>query len=1113
MVGHRLLCRIIQRWIASTKARAAVRAVVIASLLPPVALMAQARVAIEGRVTSLAGAPIAGASVTVEGTAIRTSTRTDGSYRIEIPPSQPTATRATLTARAIGYKPAGVTVALDADARQDFHLEVNPLRLGEIVVTGSGTSTTTEKLGNKIDLVGGAVLARSNEQNLVNALAAKAPNVLIVSESGDPGASARIVIRGLKTMMGTGQPLFVVDGVPVDNSTVATTSDLIRGTSNPNRISDLNPDDIESISVLKGAAAGAIYGARAGQGVILITTKRGSAGGSRYTLRSSLTVDQATRAYPLQRKYGMGVGGVSTVCATPNCIVSGANAVSYGPEIAAGVPVFDHAREILRDGSQRDQSFSVSSGTERSQFYLSGAAFRQSGIFGGPNNRYDRTTARLNVSHQLNDHLRVGGNISVLDTRGGFIMRGSNASSVVAQALRTPADFNNRPYLDPVSGLHRCSRFPQPTATSSASSRGCDNPFFIVNEQSNTQNTVRSFGNTAVDWSPLPWLVVKSTLGIDFGAETRLQALPKTSAAFPAGQVISFQFNRSQIDHNLSATAEYTLTPWWSGTVVAGQNLNSRRYQQEFIQGNTLLAARPFKLSNTLQQVGANDLGALIHNEGYFAQGTADLYDQLYLTLAMRYDGSSTFSDNSRRNLFPKASAAWTVTEYLDRLGLARWTSYGKLRAAYGQVGQEPDPYQLLSTLVANGTFCDPIYGCTVSQNATQGSAGALFSAILKGQSGIKPERSTEFEVGLDLGLLGTLADLSVSYYNALSRDVLFAAPIANSTGFRTQVRNAGKIRNRGLELALNVRPVDRQSLGWELGLQWARNTNRVLSLGGAQFVAMTGGVNSFAFPAAVLGGSVGSMIGNDFVRCGRADVAPEAGRGMTLADVQTACAGARAGALVIAADGFPLGDLTSRTIGDPQPRWTAGVNSSLRVGKFRVTGFLDIRKGGQMLNGTKATLYGFGTHKDTQEGREGTKIFGETWMRGQSTVGPGAGNAVSLVCPTGTPACGTPAGNWFSVNGGGFGSMLRQFVEDAGFVKLREISVGYTLNDPLVRRWLRATTVDLLLAGRNLRTWTRYTGFDPEASLTGALTAASGADLQNTPQTRSYVFSVTLHW
>ncbi|HEX8946592.1 MAG TPA: TonB-dependent receptor, partial [Gemmatimonadaceae bacterium] len=621
----------------------------------------------------------------------------------------------------------------------------------------------------------------------------------------------------------------------------------------------------------------------------------------------------------------------------------------------------------------------------------------------------------------------------------------------------------------------------------------------------------RAFGNLSADWIPSTWLSFKYTLGVDSDDETRLQAIPKTSSSFATGQVISLQFNQTQIDHNLVGTATWGQGTNFGRTLVLGQNLNARRFQQEFVQGNTLLADRPFKLTNTLQQVNVSDAETQIHTEGYFGQSTFDIYNQLYLTLGLRNDGSSTFSDDSRRNWFPKASAAWTFTNYLSTLGLNRALSFGKLRAAYGEVGQEPGAYQLLSVLQAGANFTDGGWGTQVQ--ATQNNIAALFSSAAKGQPKIKPERTTEFETGMDVGLFGDRADAGLTFYNALSRDVIFQTPLAPSSGFTQQVQNAGRIRNRGWEATFNVRPITLPNFSWDLGLQWATNDNKVLQLVGAQFVNMTGSFAG-AVGAATLGGRVGGLRGFDWVRCGRGDVSiGESGRGVTTDQVSAACTGATNGALFIAADGFPVVDGTERQISDPQPKWTGSINNGLTFKKLHVTSLVDIKHGGQVWNGTKGALYFFGTHEDTEDGRVGQKIFGQTWNPGETVVGPGANKPVYLVCPPNTSNCnGNGITNWFQGNGGGFGSQSAQFIEDGGYVKLREIALAYLFDQRWVGARLGLSSVEVKIAGRNLHTWTKYTGWDPETNLGGAEVGISGVDFFNNPQTRSFVLTMTLN-
>jgi len=340
------------------------------ALLPAVVVAQQQEPAsITGRVRNQDGVPLAYVDIRIPELNAGVITRDNGVYTIVIPAARVTGQRVTITARVLGYKSQSAEITLrPGSITQDFALVANPLQIGEVVVTGAGTVAAAEKLGNVRNHVDSTQITRSNEKNVIEALAGKAPNVEVVGQSGEPGASSFIRIRGPKTIRGTGQPLIVVDGTPIDNTT-NTTESFLAGTASPNRASDLNPNDIANVEILKGAAAAAIYGARAGQGVVLITTKSGAAGPTRYTLRSSTSVDEVNKRIPLQTSYGQGTGGAAATCSAPGCRPT---PLSWGPALS-GVPVYDHWSELFHTGYSLDNDLTVSGGSERTQFYLSGA--------------------------------------------------------------------------------------------------------------------------------------------------------------------------------------------------------------------------------------------------------------------------------------------------------------------------------------------------------------------------------------------------------------------------------------------------------------------------------------------------------------------------------------------------------------------------------------------------------------------------------------------------------------------------------------------------------------------------------------------------------------------
>jgi TonB-linked SusC/RagA family outer membrane protein len=1079
--------------------------------LLPGAVLAQEPAVISGRVLDENARPIASATVSIPALGLGATTRASGEYTIIVPGARVQGQTVTLTSRVIGYKPESVQMTLREGAiEQDFRLDPNPLQLGEIVVTGAGTVTQTEKLGAVRNNVSGEEVQRSNEPNVVQALAAKAPNVNVTQSGGEPGASSYVTIRGQRTigLPGTGQaqPLFVVDGVPIDNSSFSTTNfnlveglsaGEIEGTTQPNRASDINPNDIESVEILKGPAAAAIYGSRAGQGVVLITTKKGSPGATRYSFRSSVGVDNITRKYPLQTRYGQGLGGVAPALGCDQFNSGGSCLRSWGPDLSGtGTPVFDHSNEAYRTGFTTDNSLSVSGGTDRTLFYLSGEYFRNNGIFTGPNNDYTRIAVRLNGSHRVTENLKLGANFAYADSRGDFVQRGNNTNGLQLGLLRTPPNFDNRQYLDPESGLHRSYIYQNPPPGDLYGDRFFANPFWVLFQNVNQAQTGRVFGNVAADWAATSWLSVAYNLGADYSNDERLEALPISSTGSgTAGRVTEGKLVNYQINHNLTATANYRLNQNMAGTVTLGQGLNVRNFRQLGTVGRVLVGPEPFKLQNTVQRDPPVDEEENIHTESYFGQATLDLFDQLYLTAALRNDGSSTYSEENRRSWFPKASVAWAFT---NTIGERPWLTFGKLRVAYGEAGQDPSPY-LTSNIFQAST---PLSGITQGTGnlPVQNGLPGLATGITQGAEALRPERSKELEAGVDLGLFRDRADLSFTYYHTITDDVILLQPVAPSTGFFRRANNAAKFRNAGAEVSLNIRPITTPDFSWDIGLQWGKNKSRVLELGGSEFVVFD--PNSIT-PQAVaqVGEEIGVLRDFGFVRCGLSPNGPDAA--IQGVDLATVCAGQPSGALYLDADGLPVGDDNPRIIANPNPDWTGSVRTGFRFGRLSVSGLLDIRHGGDIYNGTRSALWSYGTHKDTEI--RGTQVvLGRDDAPGVPTgptVGPGVGVTTTL------------DENYFrNVVACAFTGLSENCIEDGGFVKLREISVGYTLDYPWIQRLMGFSSIELRVAGRNLKTWTDYTGYDPEVNLGGAIQATRGIDYFVMPQTRSFLFTVTLN-
>lgn len=1063
-------------------------------------------VTLTGRVTSATGTPLAFSQVAIPSFALITQTRDDGRFTLLIPKGRVNGATVTVTVRALGFKAAGAQLVLTEPlAPINFALETNPLHLGEVVVTGAGTTNSSDKMATARSNIDSSAIQNSNEPNVVDAIAAKAPGVNITSNAGDPGASASIRIRGENTLRSSPEPLIIVDGIPIDNSTQTVaaldpqTGGPQGGVASPNSAIDLNPDDIESVEILKGAAAGAIYGARAGQGVIMITTKRGRAGKTTASLTSNYGVSNTTNFPALQREYGEGSGDSSDACITggfqtPSCLTQG---FSWGPKLAAGTPTYDHSNEVFQTGTYTDNNLQVSGGDAKGSFFASGGYTDQVGDVFGPNNYLHRSTARLKADREVLPGLSLMGNISFSNTAQDAVQKGYNYASITLGSWLTPPDFNNLPVYNQF-GEQRSFRLPFPTAADFGATRGYDDPFFSAQTQSSTTNSNRTITNGGATWQATSWLKFQENIGVDYSHDNRNQSAPigNSQTALPTGQVIVQDFDHFQLDQTVLGTATWTRGENLGGTFAAGQNLNARSFQSIGVVGDGLLADQPYSLNNTNSQrtpVYSSDY--YIHDVGYFGQATVDLLQQVYLKAGVRYDGSSTFPNSFA--VFPSVSAAWDFTKAISVLSPV--ISYGKFRVAYGQVGTEPAPYLSVHYYCAACSYTDDFSASVLSAGGLN-SAG-LFTQDTEPGTKIKPERTGEFETGVDLGLFKDKSDLGITYYHRLSTDVILPIGVPASTGYTNEWANGATIRNDGVELALNVRPITTRDFAWEFGVTYAANWNQITKLQGAQFLPY-GSLGGFGYSYSQLGGTVDAFRGYDYVRCGRGVVL----NGSYNVDANCTAAQKKDHALFLdngtlggEGAGYPILDPTQRYLGNPDPKWTGSFHTSVKWKKWALSALVDVREGGLVYDQTQQVLDGYGTSLASGQLRGKTVNFGQNYMKG----------------PVAGPGVGTPAvldQTWFQNYLGGIEPPITTpYLYDGSFVKLRELALSYTFDSRWITHNLGLSFIQLRASGRNLVTWSRYPSGDPEVNAAGAETGAQGIDFFGIPQSRSFVFTVTL--
>jgi len=1084
----------------------------------PTAAQAQEAMAVTGRVTDETGEPLGTVNVYLDGTDLATITDGTGAYSLVVPASRIDQQQHVLIAGLIGYRSGQETIMLLGDALTvDFVLQLDPIGLDEIVAVGQGLTRQRRRLGSTVNSISATDIELARETNAVDAIAGKAPNVNVVRSTGDPGGGTYINVRGAKSIQGGSQPLFVIDGTPVNNQSLAIENigdgspgndDTVDGTAVGNRANDINPDDIESIEILKGPAGSAIYGSQGANGVVLITTKSGSGtGGVNADLRFAFGPSNVSEFNDLQTSWSQGSGGVQS-----------ASSGSWGEQLDPGTPTFAHGGELFKTGMEYDVNLTLSGGNNRTTYFFSGGYTRQNGVIRG-NSKNDRFNVRLKASQQFLDNLSVTGNLAYTNQATDLIQVGSNTSGMLLGAFRTPPEFNNLPWLDEETGLHRSYRC-NTTALSNAGpacgsnprqSRRYDNPFWIANEILNTANVDRTFGNLRLDWDPYSWLNVSNIFGIDNTGDSRFTLFPPSSGTFAQGRIIRASLNTFDIDNSLWLTAQGSLSSSIFAGLSVGQNVRQRDFSRFQTTGENINAAvipsvdGIVDLESTVTRT-PTEYNSQVRTVGYFAEANIDIGDQLFVTGGVRYDGWSTFGSGQQWYWFPSGSAAWEFTRHLTDDGSGGF-SFGKVRVAYGEAGQAPPVYSNLSSF-APTTFTDGWLSPVGIESNFMGQAGVA-TEFVQGNDAIGPERTKEFEAGIELAFVDSRISFSGVYFQQKTVDAILNLPAAPSTGFDAIPINAGEFENNGWEVQLGLVPFRGRSFTWEIDAHAGWLDSKVVDLEGAEEFVLNGFsgthtsvIQDICGPGADEECDFGVLFTQDALRFGRGNTADvDCNAATPVASIDDAFPQAPAGALYIGCDGYGFNDGQLRNTGNPNADWNGGVRNTFSIMEnLRISALIDWRSNLDMWNGTRGALFFFGAHADT-----------DSWHGdGQPFVfdgfGPGAGTEVLLDQNYSQNLI----GSGFSTGGPGGGDIGDGFIETASFVKLRDVSLRYSLPGGVVSRFLGFGRAEFSFTARNLVTWTDYRGLDPESNLTGQSTGR-GLEYFNNPRVRSYIFQINL--
>ncbi|WP_435133902.1 SusC/RagA family TonB-linked outer membrane protein [Formosa sp. A9] len=1028
---------------------------------------------ITGRVLDEQGLPLPGATILEQGTANGTATDFDGYFTLAL-----TTTPATLVVTYMGYETQEVAVG---DVKQiDIHMAPSVSALNEVIVTALGIKREEKKLGYAQATVDGENLSKTNPVNWSSGLKGKVAGMGVVSSGSGPINSQQIVLRGYSSFdLQQNYALVVVDGVPVNTEmTTSGSSSAYMGEDSPidygNGISDLNLDDIENITVLKGPNASALYGSRGQNGVIMITTKSGKTNkGIGVTFNSSTTLDVIQRWPDYQYKYGQGTGKSFNTEGDPYYSYGGSDdgnntgstSSAWGPEFNGQYyyqydptlegqsaerqlwqPYKDNRKDFWRTGVTVQNGVSLQGGTDKGSMRASIGHTKNEWIM--PNTGYDRITASINSKYQISKGINLGAVVNYNNRSSDNLPstgynNGSIAYFMIFQNPNIDLDWYRPIWMDGKEYIDQINPF----------SSYIDNPYLIAYEALNTLESSQVVGNIFADidfndhWS----LMLRTSLNT-YNQQRELKrpfSINRYARGFYQKQLVQ----KEEVNSDFLLTYDKQFSSNFALTVNAGGNYRTEKRRQLTSNVDGLVIPEVYKLANGINAPNtyAGDSNKIVSS--LYGMSTFSFKDQVFLDVSARNDWSSTLPESNWSYFYPSANLSVIASDIFNFNSKA--FNFLKYRFSYAKVGNDTDPYQT-QKYYDNSAFASS----AVVDNT-------LFNTDLK------PETSQSFETGIEARFANNRINLDFSLYSVTTDNQIITLPLNWSTGFSSKYANAGKIRNQGIELTLGAKIVDTDNFSWKSTLTWSKNEGEVFELPDEvdnQFIIDTGGNASMI---AKVGGSPTAIYGYGFLR------SPE-------------------GEIVYDSAGLPAypvsGDI--QYIGDATPDWRAGINNEFRWKNFKFSFLLDGQYGG--------IVYSQSHHKLTQQGKLTHTYMGRETM---TIIGDGVVLNDDGTYSPNTTAVATP--DWYNRY------YRRANVEsnsfDASFLKLREVALQYSLP----KQWLTHSfiqSLDISLYGRNLFMVTDFPIYDPETAALNGNRIMPGVEMGQMPSPANYGVNLKLN-
>jgi TonB-linked SusC/RagA family outer membrane protein len=1023
--------------------------------------------AISGTVLSEDNTPVVGATVLLKGTTTGTQTDPNGKFTLSAGSTD------VLVVSAVGFTTDEIRVGNSSII--SITLQRQEGALNEVVVTALGIKKERKALGYSVSDLNAQELMKNKNTNIVNSLAGKVPGVNITQFSGAAGAGASITIRGGNSTSDgrQNQPLFVVDGIIYDNSTTVTgntgTDGLSRSnTTYSNRIMDINPEDIESLSVLKGAAAAALYGSRAADGVVIITTKQGKEGKVTVNVNSKISTSWANKLPEVQTEFGP--GSYAT-----NGVLNDVTYSSWGPKIPADSSLYDNIGNFFQNGIVYDNNVNVSGGSKNGSFYLSGSNYKQTGII--PGTDYDKTTFRFN-GEQKYGRLTLNSNVAysiantnrTLTTAGLY---GGGGNGTMGAVYSWPQTFNMENYLNLDGTQYR--KF----AGTRALEDDIDNPYWIINKDNLTSKTNRFTGGINGNFKIANWWDITGRVGYDQYSTNDYTYIAPGSAVIPLYQtgrlskdMVAYTYITTTVMSNFHKSFGDFDTHLMLGTTAENTETTSQNHW-----GYNFITAGTVSFNNIApENKFFNDGTTRKRLVGGYGEIGVSYKDIIYLTATGRNDWSSTLPIENRSYFYPSVSGSFVFTQLLHNNNIL---SFGKIRASWAQVGKDANPYATLTY---------------VNSPITIGSYTGIGNQYVNGNPFLKPEIQTSWEVGGEFTFLHGRIGLDYTYYHSQTANQIAQPRLSNAGGYIFSSINSGSVINKGMEIAVTGKPVVQKDFTWDVMLNFSYNEGRLGTFlpGVAYFYptdAQFGTVKAASIPN---GGYFLGMTGTRYLREKDKD-GNEISNGSYLVDPNT---------------GLYKLNTNNPIVGNREPDFIGGLNNTFRYKDLTLSFLLDVRKGGDVYNGTEYSMVNNGLSKKTLlNDRQSVTVSGINSQTGE--VFNQTYEADQSYIINGTTYSGT---NLIQRYWSNYAANSMNFITSVNWVKLRSLSLTYDftrmLKNQKVIKGISATAV-----GTNLATWTNYKGMDPEVSAAGGTggSGSTGIDYLGVPAVASFTFGINL--